>query len=235
MYSYEDRIKAVKLYIKYDLSVADTIRELGYPTRNALIKWYKEYKEKGDLHTDYEREPEFSREQMQKAVNYYLEHGRCIRRTVRILGYPSTTTLMQWIDKLAPGQRKVRITHGDMIQFSEEKKKDAVISLCTRDTSAAVVAEEYGVSRACLYNWKKQLLDKKDENSMVHSKKPNLPDDKDELQAELESLRKQVHKLQLEIDILTKAAEIIKKDLGIDRQNLTNKEKTMVIDALRTE
>jgi len=27
MYSYEDRIKAVKLYIKYDLSVADTIRE----------------------------------------------------------------------------------------------------------------------------------------------------------------------------------------------------------------
>jgi len=69
---------------------------------------------------------------------------------------------------------------------------------------------------------------------MVHSKKPNLPDDKDELQAELESLRKQVHKLQLEIDILTKAAEIIKKDLGIDRQNLTNKEKTMVIDALRT-
>ncbi|NLW55900.1 MAG: transposase, partial [Firmicutes bacterium] len=63
MYSYEDRIKAVKLYIKYDLSVADTIRELGYPTRNALIKWYKEYKEKGDLHTDYEREPEFSREQ----------------------------------------------------------------------------------------------------------------------------------------------------------------------------
>ncbi|MBA2134174.1 IS3 family transposase [Capillibacterium thermochitinicola] len=234
MYSYEDRIKAVKLYIKYDLSVADTIRELGYPTRNALIKWYKEYKEKGDLHTDYEREPKFSREQKQKAVDYYLEHGRCIRRTVRVLGYPSRTALMQWIDKLAPGQRKVRITHGDMIQFSEEKKKDAVISLCTRDTSAAVIAEEYGVSRACLYNWKKQLLDKKDENSMVHSKKPNLPDDKDELQAELESLRKQVHKLQLEIDILTKAAEIIKKDLGIDRQNLTNKEKTMVIDALRT-
>jgi len=41
MYSYEDRIKAVKFYIKYDFSVADTIRELGYPTHKTLIKWYK--------------------------------------------------------------------------------------------------------------------------------------------------------------------------------------------------
>ena len=102
MYSYEDRIKAVKLYIKYDFSVADTLRELGYPTRNALIKWYKEYKEKGDLHTSYEKKPKFTKEQMQKAVDYYLEHGRCIRRTVRVLGYPSRTALAQWIDKLAP-------------------------------------------------------------------------------------------------------------------------------------
>src|SRR5690554_4663464 len=122
-----------------------------------------------------------------------------------------------------------------MIQFNEEFKKDAVISLCTRDSSAATVAEEYDVSRRCLYKWKKQLLGEKDVDSVVCSKKPDLPDDKDELQAELESLKKQVHKLKLEIDILTKAAEIIKKDLGIDRQNLTNKEKTMVIDALRTE
>src|SRR5690554_5259817 len=153
MYSYEDRIRAVKLYIKYDFSVADTIRELGYPTHKTLIKWYKEYREKGDLHTSYKKKPRFTREQMQKAVDYYLEHGRCIRRTVKVLGYPSTTALMQWIDRLAPGQRKVRITRGGMIQFNEEFKKDAVISLCTRDSSAATVAEEYDVSRRCLYKW----------------------------------------------------------------------------------
>ena len=109
MYSYEDRIRAVKLYIKYDFSVADTIRELGYPTYKALIKWYKEYKEKGDLHVSCEKKPRFTREQMQKAVDYYLEHGRCIRRTVRVLGYPSRTALAQWIDKLAPGQVSVKL------------------------------------------------------------------------------------------------------------------------------
>ena len=61
---------------------------------------------------------------MQKAVNYYLEHGRSIRRTVRILGYPSRTLLAQWIAELASGDRKARITHGAMVQFSQEQKKD---------------------------------------------------------------------------------------------------------------
>lgn len=36
MYSYEDRIRAVELYIKLDKRVRSTIRQLGYPTKNAL-------------------------------------------------------------------------------------------------------------------------------------------------------------------------------------------------------
>lgn len=56
MYSYEDRMRAVKLYIKYDYSVADTIRELGYPSRNGLVRWHNEYVENGDLHTGYARD-----------------------------------------------------------------------------------------------------------------------------------------------------------------------------------
>ncbi len=33
MYSYEDRIRAVRLYIKLGRRVAATIRQLGYPCR----------------------------------------------------------------------------------------------------------------------------------------------------------------------------------------------------------
>lgn len=36
MYSYADRIRAVALYIKLGLRVRATIRQLGYPTKNAL-------------------------------------------------------------------------------------------------------------------------------------------------------------------------------------------------------
>lgn len=141
MHSYEERMKAVQLFIKYDLSVADTIRELGYPTRNTLIRWYNEYLEKGDLHEKFQKKPRFTQEEKRKAVDYYLEHGRCVRRTVRKLGYPSRTTLTQWIDELAPGERKIRITQGSMVKFSQEQKKEAVISLCTNEASAASLAE----------------------------------------------------------------------------------------------
>lgn len=39
MYSYEDRIRAVELYIKVGKRIGVTIRQLGYPTKNALKSW----------------------------------------------------------------------------------------------------------------------------------------------------------------------------------------------------
>lgn len=37
MYSYEDRLRAVRLYIKLGKRIGLTIRQLGYPTKNAPI------------------------------------------------------------------------------------------------------------------------------------------------------------------------------------------------------
>jgi hypothetical protein len=77
-------LKAVKLYVKYDLCAADTVRELGYPNRKMLVRRYKEYKETGDLHKQYIKRPKYTTEQMKAAVDYYLEHGHNISRTVRV-------------------------------------------------------------------------------------------------------------------------------------------------------
>ena len=41
MYSYDDRIRAVRLYIKLALRIAATLRQLGYPTKNALKTWHR--------------------------------------------------------------------------------------------------------------------------------------------------------------------------------------------------
>lgn len=49
MYSYEERLRAVKLYIKLGKRAQATIRELGYPTKNALKGWYREYQRLQDL------------------------------------------------------------------------------------------------------------------------------------------------------------------------------------------
>ena len=61
---------------------------------------------------------------------------------------------------------------------------------------------------------------------------PSAPE-REELELRLESLRLEVRCLQLEHDLLMKANELIKKDTGIDRQFLTNREKTLLTDALR--
>lgn len=50
---------------------------------------------------------------------------------------------------------------------------------------------------------------------------------------ELESLQLDVRRLQLEHDLLMRANELIKKETGINRQVLTNREKTLLADALR--
>ncbi|NLZ90924.1 MAG: IS3 family transposase [Clostridiales bacterium] len=232
MYSYEDRIKAVELYIKYDLCAADTVRELGYPNRKMLVRWYKEYQETGDLHKKFIKHPTYTSDQMQVAVNYYLEHGRSITRTIRAIGYPSRDTLKEWIDKLIPGDRKVSIKRSAVVKFTQDQKKDAVIELCTREGSAAAVADRLGTCRYSLYKWKKELLGEEDTN-MSEPGKSMFPDDRDALLAEVDSLKKQIYRQQMELDILNKAVEIIKKDQGIDPRKLTNKEKVSLIDALR--
>jgi putative transposase len=101
MYSKEERERAIKLYIKYDKCAADVINEFGYPNRNTLTKWYKTYAETGTVWEQYSRRPMFSLEQKKVAVEYYLEHGRNLSRTVKALGYPSSReTLKLWCDEL---------------------------------------------------------------------------------------------------------------------------------------
>lgn len=55
-----------------------------------------------------------------------------------------------------------------------------------------------------------------------------------ELEQQVEALRRNIRRLQLEQDLLKKANELLKKDLGINRRSLTNREKTQLVDALRT-
>lgn len=93
MYSYEDRLRAVRLYIKLGKRVGLTIRQLGNPTKNALKGWHREYEQRHDLPGGYVRQPRYSLALKESAVEHYLEHGRCIAATIKALGYPSRSLL----------------------------------------------------------------------------------------------------------------------------------------------
>jgi transposase InsO family protein/transposase-like protein len=211
--------------------VRATIRQLGYPTKNALKSWHREYEQHRDLHAGYARLPKFSQAQKEWAVQHYLTHGRCLAVTTRALGYPSTTVLRAWLHELHP-EARTRVV-GRSGERASVDKQTAVIALCMRQGSAKSVAQELGVSRPTLYNWKTQLLGQDASASMKPKQDAPQWSERTELEEQLEVLRREIRRLQLEQDILKKANELLKKELGIDRQLLTNREKTGLVDALR--
>lgn len=234
MYSYKDRIRAVELYIKLGKRQRATIRQLGYPTKNALKGWYREYEERRDLPAGYVRsKPMYSKAQKVAAVGHYLDHERCIAATIKALGYPGRGTLAAWVRELHPEARKAVVGKAHSRTYPQALKHTGVVELCTRQESAQAVAEKLGVCRPTLYNWKNQLLGREAPASMKrNNNSPPLPE-RAELERQLESLQRDIRQLQLERDLLKKANELLKKGLGVDLQLLTNREKTLLVDALR--
>jgi len=231
MYSYEDRLRAVQVYIKLGKRVSLTIRQLGYPTKNALKTWYREYERSHDLLAGYSRNAKFSEGDKQRAVEHYLEYGRCIAATVKALGYPCRSLLRAWLQELHPQPARVV---GRTQELAPEAKQSAVIALCTRPASAQAVADQVGVSRGSLYKWKNQLLGHDAPASMKSKQGTPVSSDRADLERQLETLQQDIRRLRLEKDVLEKANALLKKELGIDQQPLTNREKTLLVDALRS-
>src|SRR5690606_38237083 len=94
-------------------------------------------------------------------------------------------------------------------------------------------AKAIGVSRQTLYNWRDQRLRREALELMTRHRDLPATASREELQRKLETLRRDVQRLQLEHDLLEKANELLKKGLGIDLQLLTTREKTRLVDALR--
>ena len=106
MFSTEQRKIAIETFIRFDHSYADTIAELGYPTRHSLRAWHRDYLEHGEVRPPKrQREPKLALGMGQAAVDCCLAHGKSLARTMRRMGYPaSRECLCDWIDELAPGR-----------------------------------------------------------------------------------------------------------------------------------
>ena len=235
MYSYEDRIRAVKLYLKLGKRLTATVRQLGYPTTKSLERWYHEYERCLDLPTKKRicLSPRYSAEQKKRATDHYMSHGQCLAATTKALGYPGRGTLVAWLDELQPERKKRALGKTSGIRYAPELRQTAVIDLCTRRESAEEVAKKIGVSRPTLYNWRNRLLGQEAVSTMTRSNDPPQTSEQATLEQQVESLRRDIRKLQIEHDILKKANEILKKGLGVDPQLLTNREKTELVDALK--
>lgn len=233
MYSHSDRLKAVETYIQCGKSAAVTVRILGYPCKKQLKRWYESYVDFDQIVPRKKRKPKYNAAERRVAIEHYFRTGKCIARTVRELGYPSQQWLRAWVNGDLPGATTNLSNLAPVPARVDAERKRAVIELCTRQDSAAVIAEKFGVSRQALYKWRNKLIDAETGNAMKRRRDRASDEDRDGLRAELDVLEQRVHELQLEHDILIKANELIKKEEGVNPRTLSNREKTLLVDALQ--
>ena len=241
MYSYEDRIRAVKFYINCGYNAAYTVSKLGYPDASNLKHWYREYSESNDLHQGRKKVSKYSDKEKRDAVDYYFSHERNALKTVKALGYPSRPLLIQWVKELYPeeGERRCKSFKAP-VRCSQEEKIQAVMESCKGNLKITQIADIYGVTPSAVSVWRRELLGEgrtlKMPNSSTEDKTTEqLLREKAELEAKVKRLEHDVYKLQLERDVLEKAGDILKKEKGISLDKLTNREKVFLIDALRSK
>ena len=100
-YSREQRRRAVELYERYEHSAADVIRELGYPSKGALLMWYREWLEErrtGVPSRRGERYARYTDEQKREAFEQYKKEMAAKRTTAE-------TTDHGAIERLAIAER----------------------------------------------------------------------------------------------------------------------------------
>ena len=245
MYTYEERMRAIQTYMDSGFRLTRTISQLGYPTHQALRNWYKEYKENGGLHQKFKRDPIHTEQQKQAAIEHYYANGRNLKQTSIALGYVTRDRLRKWVTENMTPEEADCITGRSVVKCTEEQKRQAEVEFCARGGSSEKIGNKFGVTPTTLYSWKKKLFDEGCVDSVFE--KPIQTKTLEELQCENKALRqaiteleqkrsaleKDVHRLQLEHDVLKVAGEILKKEEGVNLNNLSNQEKAQVIGALR--
>lgn len=114
----------------------------------------------------------------------------------------------------------------------------AVRESCRGDLKISEIAVFYNVTPSAVSVWHRKLLGEGRKNVMPESPDKEkdviqLKKEKLDLEAKVEALKKESYRFQLENDVLKKAAELLKKVKGIRIEKLNNRDKAMVIDALR--
>lgn len=192
----------------------------------------------------------YTKAQKERALKEFERLGS-VQAVVTLLGYPSKHTLYTWYrDKIAG----VRNNHGCLSKpynikekylnapnhprFPDTNLKLEAIKRCfSLGEGVEYVSREIGYSRMSIYNWYRQYK-KYGVAGLMSSKKQikreNIDFNAESVpKAEISDLQDQIKQLQMEVDVLKEALNLLKKDPGINITKLKNREKAVVIDAVK--
>ena len=167
--------------------------------------------------------PSYSKYEISEALRLYDLEGN-VTRVVRILGYPTKATLYLWLRQRNPKSSQViptLTTDGDrtISNFYLNRKavspeiKIEAIKRCFQDgEDVRLVAEEMGVSRQSIHNWRRIVeknglvaLMNRDKQKIIDKNITETDSNNKAKQKELDQIQNEVKSLKIEIDILKEA------------------------------
>lgn len=247
MYNYEQRKKAIETYLRTQ-SVSKTLRVLGYPSSKELYKWIHEYRQNGKLHKKRVK-PEriyYTEEEKAAAVQFYHDNKGSYQDAVDKIGYPSSAQLRLWVKAAEKEQEKACEILPYMIEYTKEDFIKAAIEFCANESSLVSIGQKYHIAPNTIKKAAAVLLSKEYKDRMSkhgNQKEPTydeiyesieqLMTENAALTKERARLQQEVQRLQMERDALEVAGIMLKKFGGINLKTMSNREKTIVIDALK--
>ncbi|MDO4327618.1 MAG: IS3 family transposase [bacterium] len=155
-------------------------------------------------------------------------------KVIQTLGYPSSPMLYHWRDNYpeyydVPDQKHWKQAPSEL--------KQRVIKRCFIDgESVKLVAEEIGYTPSLIYKWIREYREKGHFSSMKKTT-ANIDVNPTDIKSaeDINALKAQMLDMQMEIDILKETIDVLKKDPGVDQTVLKNREKAVIIDALKNK
>ncbi len=225
----EEKQAAIDLYIASGHSPSAVKNALGYPDASTLSRWYNDHLRRGYVRGPEKWPGKFTEEQKRAAVEHYFSTGKNGSKTVRELGYPSRALLSRWIDELAPGMRKTTKPHK---RFSDEERMATLLESATAPTVKQVI-EAHDIDKVTFYNWRRKFLGQEAQSVIDDINRDELLGEIDSLKEKIAELEAEARFHKMEVAVWKGAAELVKKDPGIDPESLANKEKAILVGALR--
>ena len=158
-------------------------------------------------------------------------------KVVELLGYPSVSMLCEW-KRMYPEllTKHKRKKPRRWAQASYDLKMHAILRCVNNGETIKSVSEDIGYSSVAVWKWVHEYTEK-GSVSLMNQSDPNIPIDPKDIQSaeDIDALKARMIDMQMEIDILKETINVLKKDPGIDQTALSNREKAVIIDALKNK
>ena len=192
----------------------------------------------------------YTQEQKERALKEYERLGS-VQATITYLGYPSRHTLYDWYRNILANKQNYHGSPSKPYQIQQKYinapehprypdinlKLEAIKRCISLGEGIEYVSREIGYSRMSIYGWYRQYQ-KYGVACLMSSKKQikreNIDFNTKSIPAhDISELQEQIKQLQMKVDVLKEALNLLKKDPGISVTELKNREKAVVIDAMK--